>query len=283
MAGVFFFLLFVGAASTSSSSSVERSSSTSTSPSSGSESVCAGGSSKEIDSAAAVAAAARAAGPERLEGGVRLDAAVGPARLEVGVAPVLALLLVDPFGRPLRLGVVAGLGFGTVKGTVGTHGGTDTREVGLLAAIPPNPVNIAEGGKVPSEPPPARSWAACTCRNALKNTFIPLGASGDAAVVVATASSGDLVGLDVGVSTGCSARGAVNGVWAAGVGRWGRGRAPGARRTAAPAPCPPGLDRGGATRAGLLVGRAGGGGIEEVGIIEGQIDGHVSERVERWG
>ena len=40
-----------------------------------------------------------------------------------------------------------------------------------------------------------------------------------------------------------------------------------------------GLDRGGATRAGLLVGRAGGGGIVDVGIIEGQIDGHVSERV----
>ena len=198
------------------------------------------------------------------------------------MAPVLTLLLADPFGRPLRLGVVAaGLDFGTVKGTVGTHGGTDTREVGLFAPIPPNPVNIAEGGKVPSEPPPTRSWAACTCRNALKNTFIPLGASGDAAVVVATASSGDLVGLDVGVSTGCSARGTVNDVWAAGVGRWGPGwgRGPGARRTAAPAPCPPRLDRGGATRAGLLVGRAGGGGIVDVGIIEGQIDGHVSERV----
>ena len=166
-----------------------------------------------------------------------------------------------------------------MEGTVGTHGGTDTREVGLLAAIPPNPVNIAEGGKVPSEPPPARSWAACTCRNALKNTFIPLGTSSDAAVVVATASSGDLLGLDIGVGTGCNTRGAVNRVWAAGVGRWGRGRAPGARRTAAPAPCPPGLDRGGATRAGLLVGRGGGGGIVGLGIIEGEIDGHVPERV----
>ena len=74
----------------------------------------------------------------------------------------------------------------------------------------------------------------------------------------------------------------MNGVWAslgAGVGRWGRGRAPRARWTAAP--CPPGVRRGGAARAGLLVGRAGGGGIDDV--IEGKVDGHVPERGGWWG